>query len=341
MRELLHKYLREYKKSSIALPELEGLVAGRVDSYEAFAELIVELEQEQVLTMVKSKGRTGRTPSLAYQYRIDKKSLMADFHRELQQYRLQLHPDIRIDSYFRQDPSVWKGDLPYLRKIDAYLRRSSLPTEKVSAAERSFEVVGDEKWIENGNGKEVLDRAGLFEALQIMPISDPLMLAINPKQIDRTHQFHLIVENKATYQGLLPALIDSPFSTLIYGQGNKIVKSMEQFEAQYPVSAQHRFFYFGDLDKSGIAIWNSLNERRRVMPALPFYRACLSYAPAKGKEYQKANTEALEHFLRYFTEEEKKAITRLFLQGEYYPQEVLKAKELQSVWRNEDWNNWI
>jgi hypothetical protein len=88
--------------------------------------------------------------------------------------------------------------------------------------------------------------------LKIIPVSDRLMFALNPRLLQEKKQWHLIVENKTTYQGLLPALKETCFSTLIYGSGNKITGSMELFQNQYPIEAEHIFCYFGDLDKSGI-----------------------------------------------------------------------------------------
>jgi len=111
---------------------------------------------------------------------------------------------------------------------------------------------------------------------KIVPVSDPLMLAVNPKVLQERTQYHLIVENKTTYQALLPTLRETGFSSLIYGSGNKIVKSIEQFEWQLPMDeAEHTIYYFGDIDRSGFTIWHSLTKRRRVLPAVPFYEGVL------------------------------------------------------------------
>ena len=57
-----------------------------------------------------------------------------------------------------------------------------------------------------------------------------------------------------------------------------------------------------------------------------------------GKAYQRDREEALHHFLSFFNEEEQHEISEMFLRGEYYPQEVLKTKVLQQIWREADWN---
>lgn len=335
--EELRERLRAFPRKTIKIEELEQFVQSAVHSYEEFARIVLELEKEQVLTMVKAKGRTSRVPSLAFQYRIDKVPLIGGYHKELLTFRQTLHPSLSIDAYYRLEPSVWSRDLPMIEKVSEYLYTHGFPEDVVPAPERSYELVGDEKWIVEKGGKQLLERVKLFHKLNIIPVSEPLMFAINPFQIHTHQQFHLIVENKTTYQGLLPSLKETIFSTLIYGSGMTIVSSIEQFENQYPVQAKHHFFYFGDIDRSGISIWHSLNKRVEVSLALSFYRACLTKVSAVGKDYQTSRKDAEDHFLSCFKEDEQTLIKEVLTSGRYFPQETLKTKELQQIWRNSDW----
>ncbi len=328
-----------FPKKTIGLAQLEKLLETYIHTYEDFSTTILQLENEGVLTMVQSKGRTSRTPSLAFHYRIDKSLLSTDFHKELQHYRQLLHPAINLDIYYSKDPSIWAQDLPFLQKIDHYLKRHGFPTEEVPAPERSYELVGDEKWIVEKAGKELLERVGLYEKLKIIPVSEPLMFAINPLKLLEKVQYHLIVENKTTYQGLLPTLTETVFSTLIYGSGKTVIKSIEQFPLQYPVQAEHVFYYFGDIDREGILIWHSLHKRQPAKPATGFYQACLQKPPACGKDYQKEHKEALSEFLTYFSNNVQLEIQALLKSGMYHPQETLKTKELQQIWREYDWTS--
>lgn len=339
--EALKKELISYNKRTIELAQLETLLTPHVNSYEQFARIVRQLEEEDVLNMVKSTGRTSRRPSLALQYRINKSALVEGYHHELQHYRHHLHAALNIDTYYRRDPSVWKDDLPFITKIDQHLKTYGFPIESVPAPERSFELVGDEKWIVEKGGKEVLERLGIYRRLNIIPVSEPLMFAINPSTITAKTQFHLIVENKTTYQALLPALEKTNFSTLIYGHGKTIIKSIELFPFQYPIDANHHFLYFGDIDREGIWIWYRLAQTQPVLLALPFYEACLKTAPAEGKGYQREHKEALDAFLSAFTQGDRMTIERLLTEGQYYPQETLKTRDLQQIWRESDWKTLI
>ncbi len=328
--------LATYHKKQITLTELEQLMKASVNTYEHFANIVVRLEEEKILLMVRSKGRTTRTPSLANQYRIDKSLLLGDYHKELQHYRSLLDPSITIDDYYRMDPSTWKKDLPYILKINDFIR-TSYPSEQVPAPERSYEVLGDEKWISEKGGKELLERISVFGNLKIIPVSDPLMFAINPFKLAEEEQLHLIVENKTTYQALLPTLPETTFSSLIYGSGKKVIKSIEQFPMQYPINAKHQFLYFGDIDREGIGIWYSFNKKQWAPPAIPFYEACLEKEAAEGKEYQKLHEESAEAFYHYFSTEKQAQMRNLLEKGTYLPQETLKTKELQKIWRESNW----
>jgi hypothetical protein len=339
MRDIVNQELLKFNKKTITVEELEPWIQSDAVSYEQFAELILSLEDEGILEMVKSKGRNNRTPSLAYTYRIQKQFLKKEFQEELKKYRLQLHPSIHLDPYFGLDPTQWKNDLPYLLLIHEYLETFGLPNFEVPAPERSVELVGNEKWITDHLGKELLERVGLWTAMKVMPVSDPLMFAINPSVLNNQAQKHLIVENKTTFQGLVDVLLETDFSTVIYGCGNKIIQNIEQFHRQIPIpQAKHTFFYFGDIDRSGIFIWHRLNEKLQAKLAMPFYKACLEKPSLKGKTNQRIDQMAIDEFLSHFPKNEQEKLQSVLDCGEYYPQEVIKTSELQHIWRNSSWN---
>ncbi|MEN2465800.1 Wadjet anti-phage system protein JetD domain-containing protein [Ornithinibacillus sp. JPR2-1] len=339
MKNIVIQALLNYSKKSIEIEALEKLVDEYKLSYQDFAILILSLEEEGILEMVKSKGRNSRTPSLAHTYRIQKQLLREDFHQEIKQYRIQLHPSIQLDPYFRLNPSQWKQDIPFLLKIHQYIASFGLPTYEVPAPERSVELVGDEKWISEKQGKELLERIGLWEEMKVIPVSDPLMFAVNPSRLTCSTQLHLVVENKTTYQALLDELPNTIFSTLIYGSGKKIIKSIEHFERQLPLpGVKQLFYYFGDLDRAGITIWYQLAKKVSMKLALPFYQACLQKTPLVGKTNQRLDEEANEAFLACFNQKEQSQLQNIIDNGQYYPQEVLKTKELQHIWRNAQWN---
>jgi len=334
----LKQALLQFERKTIEYDELINF-ALKKETYEQFAPKIIALEKEHILQMIKSRGRNNRKPSLAFRYRINKHRLNEAYYEELRQYRMKLHNSISLDFYFKSSRKEWEADLPYIKQINDYIEKFGFPTKYVPAPERSYELVKDEKWIEK-SGENILHRLKLWDKLKIMPVSDPLMFAINPKKIGKTHHIHLIVENKTTYQALLPIITKSPFTSLIYGSGSKIEKSIENFHTQIPLEGIHVIYYFGDIDREGINIWYRLNEKTSILPATPFYKACLEKESAKGKTTQQKNKEALESFLRYFPENNVKTIKHLLEKDMYYPQEVLKTEELQQILLTSEWEGY-
>jgi len=333
--EQLKEKLAQFNRKTISYDELQ-MLAPNHQTYEQFAAQIKKLENENILQMIKSTGRNNRTPSLAYRYRIRKQLLNETYYKELQRYRMKFHNAINLDNYFKLNKKVWEEDLPYLKMINDYIERKGFPSRRVPAPERSFELVGDEKWIEQ-TGEQLLYRINLWEKLNIMPVADPLMFALNPSKINECVNYHLIVENKTTYQALLPVLHLSTFTSLIYGAGKKIEKGIENFDTQLPIKSKHQLFYFGDIDREGINIWYRLNQKRQVNIAVPFYKMCLKKEAAIGKTNQSKDKLALQTFFSQFEDQDATTIKQLLDKGAYFPQEVLKTDELQQILLTTTW----
>lgn len=336
MEEKLKDYLSQYKLSKISILQLAQQCPSL--QYEEFAQMIIAFEQQQLLLPIKSSGMNGKQPSLANSYKINKAFVRLDVRDQIKELKKTFYPVIWIEYYLTKTSHQLQQDLPALHLLNNYLQKYGLPKTKVLAQERSFEIFNDEKYITEQGGKQLLERVKVLDLLEIWPIADPVSFAINPVALCNERHKLLIVENKATFYSLLPALKESGFTALLYGQGNAINGTIDVLQDQLPLDYdQAQFYYFGDVDAEGISIWYSLQQKINISPALPFYRACLQHIAAKGKGYQRKNEKAIETFVRCFDVHEQQQIIKLLKNGYYYPQEVLKANELQLIWRNALW----
>ncbi len=325
------------KNSYITLDLLEKF-AGAGQTYEQFGLEVLELESEGVLVAVKKAGRNNKIPSLAYKYRINRAVLNKDVQQVIESKRFKLHATLNIDEYFHLPKEEWENDYPFIEKINTYIETYGLPISEVPAPERSLALVGDEKWIQEKGGQKVLERLQIWDVLKIIPVSDPLAFIINPNKFNNSQHLHLIVENKTTFDGLSTAIKNTPFTTLIYGQGYKITKSIEYFHKQLPLDdATHSFYYFGDLDWEGIKIWNQLTNKLDVKLAIPFYLACIEKTPTSLKTNQKPSEEATKLFLSFFGRAPREKIIIALENQLYWPQEVLSSQELKQVWSETNW----
>jgi len=240
---------------------------------------------------------------------------------------------IKLDAYFSQTASRWQKDLPYIEKIHDFLTQQGIPQEEATAPERSFQLVGDEKWLDEKGGRKLLDTIGVWDLLKISALPDPLMLAVN---ISRFHENrnvcnHLIVENKTTFYAIQPILTKTPYTSLIYGAGWKVASGLGNLSAQLGLGheIEQRYEYFGDLDHEGIAIWHMLFEKWKVVPAVYLYQALLKQRPSAGKVTQAARVQAVRQFISFLPINEGELVQRLLQSGQYLPQEALEAERLR------------
>lgn len=335
----LKDQLFTYSNTFITLNELEKMDTD-FTTYEELANEIIALENEGVLSRVKNAGINGKKPSISYKYRIQKGKLRKDIQQEIERMGLILHPSMQLDDYFRLPPQEWESDKPFIVKINLYLQENGFPDDEVPAPERSLALVGDEKWIQEKNGQRILEHLHIWDQLKVVPVHDPFSFAVNPSQFNNHYHLHLIVENKTTFDGLVGNITHTSFTSLIYGQGYKIVKSIEHFSRQLPFrEAHHIIYYFGDLDWEGIKIWDLLSHKVEVIPATPFYLACLLKIAIPINKKQSQSEEALNRFLPYFDNEAQKQIIATLTKRNFFPQEVLSSKELKQIWSEIDWTN--
>lgn len=333
--------LKHWKKSRIELDYLQQQCRGI--SYEDFAVLIRECMEKGILLPIKSAGRDGG--GLPYKFSIARGKLLGDnvaYINNIVQAG-EFSSLLSFSWYYEQPQKIWEGELPYIRLLDAYLKHE----QKIVPAgiqQRSFEIFKNEKWLlEHG---DFLGHVGLLpEQLGIVSQPDPLMLAVNPVRWQRCLKdvfhanghgiitcYHLVVENKAAYYGLLPYLADSPFVSIILGYGWKIAGNLSQLAGQLgQLPVCHRVLYFGDFDAEGISIWYSLTHGMQVQLATEFYRAMLDLPPVSGKENQQLNQAALDAFAGCFSREEGGRWQQILQGHMYYPQEILSAEVLGRV----------
>ena len=339
--QIIRESLKSYNKKTISLNTLENFCSGQV-AYPDFSLIIQKLIKEEILTPLKNSKPSIKNPNLHYSYRFYKPLLNKPISEEIQAAQ-KTHPHLNLSAYYHLSQDQWENDLPYIIQIHDYLvGNKTLPQNQVLRTELSFQLVGDEKWIDEDRGKTILERLGLWKQLQIQKHPEPLMMAVDTSKADhhtnnqgnQNTYFHLVVENKSTYYALLGELPNTMFTTLIYGKGWQITANMNQLEKQLPtLKGTHQVYYFGDLDYEGITIWHKLSQGREVHVATPFYKALLKQKESRGLKNHRKQEAAISQFLKNFPKE-KESISHLLDQGRYYPQEAIKEYELRDIFKD-------
>lgn len=331
--EKLIVFLMQYKKKMITLEALQA--ACPAITYESFHALVEQLMEQGMLEGVHSNGTDFQ--GLFRKYRIMTGPLFATVASTIRKdaFLLSLSGKLDISWYYSQPLALWQRDKADIIKVNNFLKGNDFEKQG-SLQQRSYDIFGNEKLL-TGTGHALLTHLHITEEdLGIIAESDPLMMAVHPVDVDRSVIHHLIVENRATYYGLLPFLSDSGFMSLILGYGWKIAGNLSQLPQQCcSPSKRHVCWYFGDFDWEGLRIWHSLKPAKNmeIHLAVPFYSAFLKYAPSAGKVNQEHDEASLQDFLSFFKEDEAKQFSEVFKKKFYYPQETLVPAVLQDCWK--------
>ena len=329
----LRELLMHYKKKNITLDELQQMCPSM--TYDMFRSRVQQLQDQEILSGVRSSGNDFGV--LFRKYHIMVGSLFAESAAAIQKdaVSLGISGQVDISWYYSRPLTMWQRDKADIEKLNRFLAQRN-QEDTVSLQQRSYDIFGNEKLL-TGQGHALLSRLHINdESLGIMADADPLMMAVNPAVSGEPTARHLIVENKATYYGLLPYLQESGFTSLILGYGWKIIGNISQLPAQCCSSERHHLcWYFGDFDWEGLRIWHSLpmTESMEIQLAVPFYKKFLAYSPSEGKMNQKPDEAVLYDFLAHFNEADGGRFRNILKQHFYYPQEALSPEVLQACWK--------
>ncbi|BBF42836.1 hypothetical Cytosolic protein [Lachnospiraceae bacterium KM106-2] len=329
--------LESFEKKIITLDEIQECYG--IEKYEELVDLIGQLIKSNQLKAVKGK-LNGKSKPLALKYRIiSPKKEKVSYEREL---LITINPRLNIDHY-KKHVKQYEKDREMIFRLNSYLsNHAELLDTKISVKERSYEIFGEEKYLDK-HGKIVLKNLGLsLTDLNVYKSTEPL---VYESQNDSYPQNLLIMENRDTYYSIRRALrmghktiLGQRIDTVIYGEGKVIYQSLSDIDncvEQYLKSLDNKIYYFGDLDYEGIGIFEGLaaeyGKKYQFYLLKDAYlkmieKALKSENPLpkmkEGQAYQ-AGTE----FFKYFTKKEQMQICNILEGGSYIPQEILNISD--------------
>jgi hypothetical protein len=313
------------------------------DEYKNVVKAVRKLVDEKFLEPIESSGLNSMADPLYKRYRIvyeENSDTLEEENEELMdELNGHLYFKINIDVY-KQNFKLYKKHRSYVRLFSDFMKKNSnLLKIQCSINERSFEVFGDEKFLkENSLAKEMFKAMDLdMNILNFYMAPEPFFFY---KSSAKTPQNILIVENKDTFYTVRKLMLegkqifDMEFSTVIYGEGKKILRSLEDIyyndNVSYINNVENNFYYWGDIDKEGIWIYQSLKEAYSSFNFKLLKEAYdkmleLSklYGIHKNKKQQKVKIEEITEF----DSETESAVLDIAQKDNYVPQEII------SYWR--------
>lgn len=259
-------FLYKHSNATISLAEIEANL-----QFENQKELYILINKYIANGILSPYGKatTARTPAVHLKYRIHKPE-NPDVLSKLQTIKL-------LDTqYYLKHINEVEGDYKYLVAINNYFAQS-LPTDiELSVNERSLLIFNDEKFLSSKNGKKILSKINLsIDDFNIYYTPEIFMYFRNNSKSGNV----LIIENKDTWTTFKKNLIKNKsifgleFDAIIFGEGKKIINSfafIRDEEFNHFNSKENTFYYFGDVDSSGISILYSLMQKYSDYNIVPF-----------------------------------------------------------------------
>jgi hypothetical protein len=280
--------------------------------YAEFAKGINSLVEEGVIAPVKTSGENHRKDHPLYKkYRkVKTKAFVSEDVKQEILYKY--HPKMKV-SFYVNSPEEYIQDRPCLLAINEYLNSRKQSWDTVN--ERSFELFRNEKWLAK-EGSSFLKKVGLtLDDLNCGIVYEPFFYYMMPSWKKDSSVNVLIVENKDTYGSFKTLFKEGcnafggiSFDMLIYGEGEKIISSIESiWEIEVASTKEIKGYYFGDIDPAGIEICLSLMKKDEipVVPMVVFYEELLKKYHSvrlkrpKNQKTQKYKQDSGEKFSTY------------------------------------------
>lgn len=208
-------------------------------------------------------------------------------------------------------------------------------TTPLSINERSFQIFGDEKFLNSAEGKTLLNKNHIsLHMLNVYKTPEPFIYYINPYTNSKNA---LIIENKDTWYTMKRILKDYgsicgiDIKALIYGEGRKIQNSFAYMEEDDTTDIHDilTFYYFGDIDASGIDIFYKLKNTYKkydICPFEPGYEYLYENRHLKRKKEMKNITRIPSYEImpfKFLGDEARVELMNLCNQDYIIPQEIM------------------
>ena len=300
-----------------------------------YDELVIKVEEFVNKGLLEPKlrsGTNGRNPILYKKYGINKPK--EDFSETIKEIKT-LNAFFSIN-YYLNKPKEYQKAREYIQKLNTYITynmdRLNIP---MSINERSFEIWGEEKYLRKAHS--LLSNLGIsIEKLNVYNTPEPFFSEI----ISRTSNVVLIIENKDTWftlnkilrEGNKPVLgVD--IGLLIYGEGNKIVSSIEYLQhPDFNFLNAPTIYYWGDIDFEGINIFYRLGKKVKLSLFTNAYEDMLNRIDdinnLKEMKDKQNETKELDKFVSNFNDFYKDKIKEILYKNKYIPQEIINYRIL-------------
>lgn len=332
------RYITEHLGETIPYTTIDQL-CGTTSSNQQYNLIVGPLVKDGVLVATNKKVMRGNEQAPIYkEYRICRKLPATLAHSAafmerganmgtLDKALVDLNPMLTENGFLGKNLKAADGWHDELVLFGEWLDKNPGPLAPAIMEERSFEVFRNEKLLGSKDDRrggrtllELINNLGLAPRLYVQ--NDPCLELVYyvPRTIRRVLSI-LVVENHAPFVHVQEALkrgVRSFFGChvdgVVYGRGFGVLAgdALRTTESLFAANCMVRYWYWGDIDRPGIVVYERLAEEYDMTPMVPAYKAMLAYAkgdlpvstdvdlpPHMGIDIAtELNKEELENFMR-------------------------------------------
>lgn len=351
--------LLKFKRKTITKDELKKVL--QISGDEELHELIAPLLQDAFLVpMANSLPSGSRSMPLFEKYRI----CIAKENDEKEARAIALLHPILADG-LKNDVQKYKQYKMHFEALNKWLfnydklKRSpdiAFQLDMMSRKERSFEIFGEEKLLDDKTFNALLLRMGLDEkALMYYDTPACSYLDYIPRKKDGMRL--LVLENKDIwfnlrrifYEGMTGDkketqlyLFDVAIDGILYGCGNQITKARGLTEYTKFLGVKAQYYYWGDIDRAGLNIYSGVVNSNKELDIRLFKGAYEKMLALSEQRQMPFSSDMREQMVDYndiyatIDEAYRQAMVACIEKNRRIPQEIINYPLLKSLVRIEE-----
>ena len=327
--------LLAYGKKSVTLEILADLLkVGQTDT-EVLFDMISGLINDGALEPVKNSGQNGNHKyPLFKKYRIlIKEELNEDVEKQIRQ----LHPALQRTGYLSSHVQEYLKHKEVIGCLNTFLftRKAGEP---ISRKERSFEIFGREKVLDDSEVKSMLRHLEISDS--DLGFYDTPEYCFHDYIPERKNNLTLLIcENKDIWFNIRRCMFEDHFKSVfgvaidgvVYGNGNKVSNKAGALVeyVRFMGNPNVTFLYWGDIDREGFDIFKrtrDVNDSLNIELFIPGYRKMIERAQSICLEDSPSSKKAgvsFEDLFDGFSAEEQIFLKRVLEENKLIPQEII------------------
>lgn len=328
--------LLEYGKKNITLEELASLLKVEIADTKTLYDIVLQMINDLILEPVKSSGLNGNHKypmHKKYRILIKNEVLSVDIEKQIRQ----LHPALLKSGYLSAHVREYMKYKDVIDCLNDFLF-SKKPEKSISRKERSFEIFGREKMLDDSEVKLLLRHLEISESdLAFYDTPEYCFHDYIPKRKEELTL--LICENKDIWFNIRRCMFEDHFKSLfgvdidgvVYGNGNKVSNKAGALVeyVRFMGNPNVNFLYWGDIDREGFDIFRrtrEVNDSLNIELFIPGYRKMIERAKnirLEDSPSSKKEGVSFEILFEGFTAEERTFLKRTLEANKLIPQEII------------------